>query len=75
MVWCDLLYLPCLGSCPPQRCESTEEQDDGETEEQQEAAEPDEDRIWLKACTCFIRTRYISDAIVECGLFMKMLKV
>ncbi|XP_073341387.1 uncharacterized protein C8orf76 homolog [Pagrus major] len=47
------------GSCPPQRCESAEEQNDGETEEQQEAAELDEDRIWLKACTCFIRTRLL----------------
>lgn len=50
----------CLpGSCSSERCESAEERDDGETEEQQEeAAELDEDRIRLKACTCFIRTRY-----------------
>lgn len=48
------------GSCSPQRCESAGEQRDGETAEQQEeAAELDEDRIWLKACTSFIRTRLL----------------
>ncbi|XP_044062610.1 uncharacterized protein C8orf76 isoform X2 [Siniperca chuatsi] len=48
------------GTGSPQRCESAEEQNDGETEGQQEAAaELDEDRIWLKACTCFIRTRLL----------------
>ncbi|XP_041798498.1 uncharacterized protein C8orf76 [Chelmon rostratus] len=48
------------GPCSPQRCESAEEQNDGETaEEQEEAAELDEDRVWLKACTCFIRTRLL----------------
>lgn len=48
------------GSCSSQRCESAEEQNDGETEErQEEAAELDEDRVWLKACTCFIRTRLL----------------
>ncbi|GAA6224399.1 uncharacterized protein C8orf76-like [Lates japonicus] len=47
-------------SCSSERCESAEEQDDGETEEQQEeAAELNEDRIRLKACTCFIRTRLL----------------
>ncbi|XP_068999435.1 uncharacterized protein C8orf76 homolog [Embiotoca jacksoni] len=36
------------------------EQDDGETEAQQEeAAELSEDRVWLKACTGFIRTRLL----------------
>ncbi|XP_076592312.1 uncharacterized protein C8orf76 homolog [Chaetodon auriga] len=48
------------GSHSSQRCESAEEQNDGETEErQEEAAELDEDRVWLKACTCFIRTRLL----------------
>ncbi|XP_074510868.1 uncharacterized protein C8orf76 homolog [Sebastes fasciatus] len=48
------------GWCSLQRCESAEEQNDGDTEElQEEAAELDEDRIWLKACTCFIRTRLL----------------
>ncbi|XP_038567972.1 uncharacterized protein C8orf76 isoform X2 [Micropterus salmoides] len=46
------------GSCSPQRCESGGEQNDREPEEQEEA-ELDEDRIWLKACTCFIRTRLL----------------
>lgn len=40
-------------------CESAEEQEDGESGEHQEAAELSEDRIWLKACTCFIRTRLL----------------
>ncbi|KAM9353639.1 uncharacterized protein C8orf76 homolog [Symphorus nematophorus] len=40
--------------------DSSEEQNDGETEERQvEAAELCEDRVWLKACTCFIRTRLL----------------
>lgn len=48
------------GSCSPQRCELTEGQNHGEPEEQQEeAAELDKDRIWLKACTCFVRTRLL----------------
>ncbi|XP_054478011.1 uncharacterized protein C8orf76 isoform X2 [Anoplopoma fimbria] len=49
------------GSCSPERCESAEEQNNGGTEEQQqeEAAELNENRIWLKACTCFIRTRLL----------------
>ncbi|XP_010740609.2 uncharacterized protein C8orf76 homolog [Larimichthys crocea] len=43
-----------MGQC------SAEVQSNGETEEQQdEATELDEDRIWLKACTCFIRTRLL----------------
>ncbi|XP_068592518.1 uncharacterized protein C8orf76-like [Cebidichthys violaceus] len=48
------------GSCWPERCESSEEQDDGGTEgQQEEAAELSENRIWLKACVCFIRTRLL----------------
>ncbi|XP_049903145.1 uncharacterized protein C8orf76 [Epinephelus moara] len=48
------------GSCSPQRCVSPEEKNDGDAEEQQEeAAELEENRIWLKACTCFIRTRLL----------------
>ncbi|XP_022609148.1 uncharacterized protein C8orf76-like [Seriola dumerili] len=47
-------------SCFSKSCESAEEQNNGETEEQQEeAAELDEHRIRLKACTCFIRTRLL----------------
>ncbi|XP_008285135.1 uncharacterized protein C8orf76 homolog [Stegastes partitus] len=47
-------------SCISKSCESAEERGDGESEEQQEAAaELSEDRIWLKACTCFIRTRLL----------------
>ncbi|XP_019946616.2 uncharacterized protein C8orf76 homolog [Paralichthys olivaceus] len=46
--------------CSSERCESAEEQHDGETEEQQEeAAEMDEDRLRLKACTCLVRTRLL----------------
>ncbi|XP_035019807.1 uncharacterized protein C8orf76 [Hippoglossus stenolepis] len=46
--------------CSSKRCESAEEQKDGETEEiQEEAAEMDEDRLQLKACTCFVRTRLL----------------
>lgn len=57
--WCDLLCSPLSGSCSPQRCVSPEEKNDGDAEEkQEEAAELEENRIWLKACTCFIRTRY-----------------
>lgn len=41
-------------------CDSAEEQKVGEIEEQQEeAAELDDDRIRLKACTCFVRTRLL----------------
>ncbi|XP_040900023.1 uncharacterized protein C8orf76 [Toxotes jaculatrix] len=48
------------GSCSSKRCESAEQQNDGETEEQQEeAAELHADRVRLKACTCFIRTRLL----------------
>ncbi|XP_039973736.1 uncharacterized protein C8orf76 [Xiphias gladius] len=49
-----------IRSCSSKRCETAEEENGGETEEQQEAAaELDEDRIRLKACTCFIRTRLL----------------
>lgn len=48
------------GLCSLKRCKSAEEQNDGDTEEQQEeGTELDENRIWLKACTCFIRTRLL----------------
>ncbi|XP_029306492.1 uncharacterized protein C8orf76 homolog [Cottoperca gobio] len=49
------------GSCSSQKCESAEKtQNNGETEDhQEEAAALDEDRIWLQACTCFIRTRLL----------------
>ncbi|KAF3691622.1 putative protein C8orf76 [Channa argus] len=41
-------------------CESARELNVGEAEEQQEeAADLDEDTIWLKACTCFVRTRIL----------------
>lgn len=47
-------------SCSSQKCETVEEQNDEETEEQQEeAAELSGDKLWLKACTCFIRTRLL----------------
>uniref|UniRef100_A0A3Q0SRD6 Zgc:101716 n=1 Tax=Amphilophus citrinellus TaxID=61819 RepID=A0A3Q0SRD6_AMPCI len=49
-----------LGQTCLQFCESTDEQEDRETERhQEEAAELREDRVWLKACTCFIRTRLL----------------
>ncbi|CAK6954292.1 uncharacterized protein C8orf76 [Scomber scombrus] len=63
--WCNLGQT-CLqllesdratGSSSPQRCEPAGEQKDGQIVEQQE--ELDEDRIWLKACMCFIRTRLL----------------
>ncbi|KAM3615054.1 uncharacterized protein V6R79_022812 [Siganus canaliculatus] len=41
------------------RCEPVEAQKDGAAEEQQEEADLEEDRVWLKACTCFIRTRLL----------------
>lgn len=48
---------------PGSSCDSAEEQEVGKVEEQQEeAAELDDDRIRLKACTCFIRTR--------CGMWL-----
>ncbi|XP_074540249.1 uncharacterized protein C8orf76 homolog isoform X2 [Halichoeres trimaculatus] len=49
------------GLCCPQRKKSEEEeQKQAETEKQQEeAAELREDQIWLKACTCFTRTRLL----------------
>ncbi|KAL6108849.1 uncharacterized protein ACO6RY_12106 [Pungitius sinensis] len=40
--------------------ESSEEQSDGGAEDKRgEAAELNENRIWLKACSCFIRTRLL----------------
>lgn len=36
-----------------------EDQQDGETEQQEVTAELSEDRVWLKACTCLIRTRLL----------------
>ncbi|XP_028281629.1 uncharacterized protein C8orf76 homolog isoform X2 [Parambassis ranga] len=48
------------GSISSKRCETTEKQVSEETEEQEEeAAELREDRVWLKACTCYIRTRLL----------------
>ncbi|XP_047454126.1 uncharacterized protein C8orf76 [Mugil cephalus] len=48
------------GSCSAMRCKTEAHQEDGATEEQQEeAAELSEDRIRLKACACFIRTRLL----------------
>ncbi|KAK5862679.1 hypothetical protein PBY51_018048 [Eleginops maclovinus] len=49
------------GSCSLQSGESAEEpQDEGDIKEQEEEqADLDGDRIWLKACTCFIRTRLL----------------
>ncbi|XP_026149468.1 uncharacterized protein C8orf76 homolog isoform X2 [Mastacembelus armatus] len=47
-------------SCSSKSSESAGEQTDRETEEtQEEAEELNEDRVWLKACTCFIRTRLL----------------
>uniref|UniRef100_A0A3Q3KVJ7 Chromosome 8 open reading frame 76 n=1 Tax=Mastacembelus armatus TaxID=205130 RepID=A0A3Q3KVJ7_9TELE len=49
-----------LGQMCLQLSESAGEQTDRETEEtQEEAEELNEDRVWLKACTCFIRTRLL----------------
>ncbi|XP_056300056.1 uncharacterized protein C8orf76 [Pseudoliparis swirei] len=54
-----------VGSSSPERCESSEEQNDGGTEQQQQEEEEEEEEelneniIWLKACTCFIRTRLL----------------
>nr|XP_046256100.1 uncharacterized protein C8orf76 [Scatophagus argus] len=48
------------GLCSSQRGELAEEKNDGVIEEQQEeAAELGEGTTWLKACTCFIRTRLL----------------
>ncbi|KAL3060630.1 uncharacterized protein C8orf76 [Trematomus bernacchii] len=50
------------GCCSLQSCEPAEKtQNDGDIQEQEEeeAAELDGDRVWLKACTCFIRTRLL----------------
>ncbi|XP_068180100.1 uncharacterized protein C8orf76 homolog [Antennarius striatus] len=48
------------GSCSSWRCESVEEQIYRESEEEQEESTVlDKDRIWLKACVCFIRTRLL----------------
>uniref|UniRef100_A0A3B4G7Q1 Uncharacterized protein n=1 Tax=Pundamilia nyererei TaxID=303518 RepID=A0A3B4G7Q1_9CICH len=47
-----------LGQMCLQLCKSTDEQEDREGH-QEETAELSEDRVWLKACTCFIRTRLL----------------
>ncbi|CAJ1062030.1 uncharacterized protein C8orf76 isoform X2 [Xyrichtys novacula] len=50
------------GLCWPQRCKSADEQKQNHTQteqQQEEAAELDKNHIWLKACTCFIRTRLL----------------
>ncbi|XP_033958396.1 uncharacterized protein C8orf76 homolog isoform X2 [Pseudochaenichthys georgianus] len=39
--------------------EEEEEQQEEEEEQEEEEAELDGDRVWLKACTCFIRTRLL----------------
>ncbi|XP_041649820.1 uncharacterized protein C8orf76 [Cheilinus undulatus] len=43
----------------PKKSESAEEQNHTGTEEEQEEAELNVDKIWLKACMCFIRTRLL----------------
>uniref|UniRef100_A0A3P8QS69 Integrase catalytic domain-containing protein n=1 Tax=Astatotilapia calliptera TaxID=8154 RepID=A0A3P8QS69_ASTCA len=45
-------------SSSSESCKSTDEQEDREGH-QEETAELSEDRVWLKACTCFIRTRLL----------------
>ncbi|KAM4633638.1 uncharacterized protein C8orf76 homolog isoform 2-T2 [Polymixia lowei] len=47
------------GSCSTQKCDSTEDQNDRQTQEQQAEESREEERIWLKACMCFIRTRLL----------------
>nr|XP_020490452.1 uncharacterized protein C8orf76-like isoform X1 [Labrus bergylta] len=49
------------GSCCLKECEpADQEQNHTDSEEQQEeAAEFNKDEVWLKACTCFIRTRLL----------------
>lgn len=54
---CVLLRSPFLDFCSPQRGDLAEGQNEDEQQEEN-AAEFDEDRTWLEACTCFIRTRY-----------------
>ncbi|KAF7654030.1 hypothetical protein LDENG_00075410 [Lucifuga dentata] len=47
-------------SCSPQKCDSAGEPINGQTEAQPEKeTENDKDRMWMKACMCFIRTRLL----------------
>lgn len=50
-----VLRLAFVDLCSSQWGETAE----GDEEEEEDAAEFGEDRMWLKACTCFIRTRYL----------------
>lgn len=54
-----VLYLAFVDLCSSQWGETAE------GDEEEDAAEFGENRIWLKACTSFIRTRYLNDS--DCG--------
>lgn len=53
-----MLYLPLVELCSSLLRETAEE----DVVEEENPADFSEDKIWLKACTSFIRTRYVRDA-------------
>lgn len=56
----DLLYLPSVVLCFSQSKELADGNED--VDEEVNAADFSEDRIWLKACISFIRTRCLHDS-------------
>lgn len=68
----DLLYLPSVDLCSSQSRETAEGNE--AVDEEENAADFSEDRIWLKACISFIRTRCLRDS--DCrSIFIKPLFV
>lgn len=55
LLWFTVLYLPLVDLCSSLLRETAEE------DVEENPAEFSEDKIWLKACTSFIRTRYVHD--------------
>lgn len=51
------VYLPFLGIVSSEADGSAGEQIKKDIEQQEEAAEFHQDKLWLKACCCYIRTR------------------
>lgn len=55
LLWFTVMYLPLVDLCSSLLRETAEE------DVEENPAEFSEDKIWLKACTSFIRTRYVHD--------------
>lgn len=54
-------FQPCLPLADLCSSQWGDGEDGGEdVDEEEHAAELSEDRLWLKACACFIRTRYLN---------------